>query len=144
MKSGYNRNLFPLQIRNLDGVRLLWSLLKNPTDNVQVRGARQGSCAVLCHLTCGHTHTHVLHSHRHTNNYFWWLHLQPRNCHYAVIINLRTHILHYSLMARLTANIHTTLHLFYLCHDNETPAYIMFFSLTTGNGIVCVAINGFH
>ena len=24
------------QIRNLDGVRLLWSLLKNPNDNVQV------------------------------------------------------------------------------------------------------------
>ena len=40
MKSGYDCNLFPLQIRNLDGVRLLWSLLKNPTDNVQVRSAR--------------------------------------------------------------------------------------------------------
>ena len=91
----------------------------------------QGKVAVLCHLTCGHNHTHVLHSHRHTDNYLWWLHLQPRNCHYAVIINLRTHILHYSLMARLTANIHTTLHLFYLCHDNETPANIMLFSLTT-------------
>ena len=114
MKSGYDRNLLCLQIRNLDGVRLLWSLLKNPTDNVQVRCARQGSCAVPPHLC--HDHTHVLHSHRHTNNYLWWLHLQPRNCHYAVIINLRTHILHYSLMARLTANIHTTLHLFYLCH----------------------------
>ena len=93
----------------------------------------QGKVAVLCHLTCGHNHTHVLHSHRHTSNYFWWLHLQPRNCHYAVIINLRTHSLHYSLMARLTANTHTTLHLFY--HDNDTQAYIMLFSLTTGNSV---------
>ena len=50
MKSGYDRNLLCLQIRNLDGVRLLWSLLKNPTDNVQVRCARQGSCAVPPHL----------------------------------------------------------------------------------------------
>ena len=73
---------------------------------------RQGSCAAPPHLC--HNHTHVLHSHRHTTNYFWWLHLQPRNGHYAVIINLRTHFLHYSLMARLTGNIHTTLHLFYL------------------------------
>ena len=40
MKSGCDINLLSVQIRNLDGVRLLWSLLKNPTDNVQVRGAR--------------------------------------------------------------------------------------------------------
>ena len=110
MKSGCDINLLSVQIRNLDGVRLLWSLLKNPSDNVQVRV--QGSCAAPPHLC--HNHTHVLHSHRHTTNYFWWLHLQPRNGHYAVIINLRTHFLHYSLMARLTGNIHTTLHLFYL------------------------------
>ena len=132
MKSGYDRNLLCLQIRNLDGVRLLWSLLKNPTDNVQVRCARQGSCAVPPHLW-PQSHTFyivivILHS-----NYLWWLHLQPRNCHYAVIINLRTHSLHYSLMARLTANTHTTLHLFY--HDNDTQAYIMLFSLTTGNSV---------